>query len=77
MQINVMNVRVTTFDKAFMTIGPSIQNVVRGRQNQNQGFGEVEGDFNTTETTRFEVDDRDGIDFPVHRVHINIAGKRK
>lgn len=75
MQINLGQFKISTVDKGFVSIGPSIQNVIRGRQDQNQGFGELVGDKNETEISELRVHDNDVIDFPIKRIHINKVGR--
>ncbi|ARU62092.1 hypothetical protein CBW65_14590 [Tumebacillus avium] len=77
MQINVTELKVTTIDKGFLSIGPSVQNVVRGRQHSNQGIGQIKGDLNYTEAERTGIDDRDVIDFPIRKIHLNVPGNRR
>ncbi|MBL0388277.1 hypothetical protein JJB07_16835 [Tumebacillus sp. ITR2] len=71
MQINLNFLKVSTFDKSFMSIGPSIQNVVRAKANQNYGLGEILGDDNEIFGAKYEVIDNDVYDFPIKKVTIS------
>jgi hypothetical protein len=73
MQINLGNLKVNTVDKGFVSIGPSVQNAVRARQHQNQGFGDVRGDGVLQQIEGLVVDDRDIIDFVVKKIVVERA----
>ncbi|KEO83888.1 hypothetical protein [Tumebacillus flagellatus] len=71
MQINVNFIKSMTFDKSFITIGPTIQTVVRARENQNYGLGEVVGDRNEVFGAKYAVSDDDVFDFLTKKIVIH------
>lgn len=70
-QINLANLKIATVDKAVVNIGPTMNVITRSSQRQNQGNGEINGDFNMVDLHSF-VEDSDVIDLPFKKESVRL-----
>ena len=70
-QINLANLKISTVDKAVVNIGPTLNVITRARQRQNQGNGEINGDYNMVDLHSF-VEDGDVIDVPFKKEALHL-----
>lgn len=73
MQINVGAMSIKTIDKGYVSIGPSLQTNIKGRQHANYGSGQVIGDFNNQDIEVLAINDADLLDMPIKKIALNIA----